>query len=341
MKRVIAFLLAIGMVFAVGCSSTATDGTDTENTVTIIDQTGRTVMVQQPVDRIISCCDSSTSLLLALGEADHLVGVEENVDNQLLYQKVDPNIAELTSVGSSTEIDVETCVSLSPDLVILPASFKDMTAQFDALSIPAIVINPTNFTEIETTIQLLGTAIGGEAELRAEQQLDFYHSKLEFINSLPFVGEKPTVYLAGSSDYLETITNQMLQSDMIERASATSASNDLSGDDWVEVTPEQIVQWNPDYIIMSADATYDISDIESDRRLRDVSAVKNQQIYRMPAPMEGWDCPTASAILGVLWMTNLFHDDLYPDAELQKDITYFYEIFYGITPIQMDLQYAE
>lgn len=85
---------------------------------------------------------------------------------------------------------------------------------------------------------------------------------------------------------------------------------------------------NPDTIIIPSGASYSIDDIMQDVQLADLSAVQNDMVYQMPKGIEEWDSPIPSGILGVLWLANTLHSDIYSDSDFETAVVEFYENFY-------------
>ena len=66
--------------------------------------------------------------------------------------------------------------------------------------------------------------------------------------------ETPSVYLAGNSALLQTAGPEMYQSTLIEHAGGVNAASEITDTYWADTSYEQILSWNPDYIILAADA---------------------------------------------------------------------------------------
>ena len=108
--------------------ATASPETAAEQTVypvTLTDQAGREVTIASQPETLVSGYYISTSLLIALGLEDNLVGIEAKADTRPIYQLSAPELLELPSVGTAKEFDLEGCTALEPDLVILPLKLKD------------------------------------------------------------------------------------------------------------------------------------------------------------------------------------------------------------------------
>lgn len=100
---------------------------------------------------------------------------------------------------------------------------------------------------------------------------------------------------------------------------------------WVEVSYEQLLAWNPDYIILASDASYTVEDVLTNPILADCAAVVGGRVYQMPGKAEAWDSPVPSGILGALWLANVLHADLLTDADLAARTDEYYETFYHFT----------
>ena len=63
-------------------------------------------------------------------------------------------------------------------------------------------------------------------------------------------------------------------------------SLELTDTYWANVSYEQILAWNPDYIVIAADATYSADDILNDANLAGCNAVKNKNVVKLPNDTE-------------------------------------------------------
>ena len=100
---------------------------------------------------------------------------------------------------------------------------------------------------------------------------------------------------------------------------------------WVEIDYEQLLTWNPAYIILASDATYTVDDVLADPNLATCAAVVNGNVYQLPNKAEAWDSPVPSGILGALWLANILHGDLLSDDDCAAKMDEYYETFYNFT----------
>lgn len=298
--------------------------------VTVTDQAGREVVIEKEPETIVSGYYIATSMLIALGQEEKMVGVENNPEKRPVYALSAPEILELPGMGTVKEFDLETCAKLQPDLVVLPMKLKEMTESLDQLGIPVVIVNPETQELFEETITLLGTAVGNTE--RAQELLSFVDGHLSEMEDAVKDAERPRVYLSGNSSFLLTAGPAMYQNSLIVNAGGENVANDLTDTYWAEISYEQLLAWDPEYIILASGASYTVEDVLADENLKNCQAVKAGQVYQMPDEIECFDSPVPASVLGNLWLASILHPDEYPSTEYEQAQKEFYETFYGFTP---------
>lgn len=301
----------------------------------VVDQAGREVVVEDPVERIVSGYYIASSACLAIGLKDKLAGIEAKAADRPIYRIAAPELLQLPDVGTAKEFNMEACIALEPDLVILPKRLKDSAEILAGLGIPVILVNPESHRELVEMIRLIGRAAG--AEERAETLVDYYNRELDAVAALTgSAAERPSVYLCGNGSYLSTAPNGMYQASLIDAAGGVNAAGDIDGDNWVQVSYEQIMAMDPQVIVIPPEAAYGKEEILSDAQLAHVAAVRDGRVYQMPKGFEAWDSPVPSCTLGIRWLLSSLHGELYSIDSLRSDAAAFYREFYG-TEIDVSL----
>lgn len=85
-----------------------------------------------------------------------------------------------------------------------------------------------------------------------------------------------SVYLAGNSSLLSTAGPAMYQSGLIELAGGKNAASEITDTYWAEISYEQLLAWDPSYIILASDAEYTPEDVLNDENLKECTAVKTE-----------------------------------------------------------------
>lgn len=296
--------------------------------VTLTDAAGRQVTIETEPETLVSGYYITTSMLIALGQQDKLVGIEAKADTRPIYALAAPELLELPSVGTAKEFDLEGCAALEPDLVILPLKLQESAEALEQLGINALVVNPEDMDLLEETLDLLGQATGSSE--RAHALMDYNAETEAEMAELLADAEKPSVYLAGNSSYLSTAGSKMYQNTLIELGGGENVAAELEDDYWADISYEQLLAWNPDVIVIAADADYTKEDLLADSQLAGLTAVQNGAVYALPSSFEAWDSPVPSGVLGIRWMASALHGDLYSLEQFRQDAADFYKEFYGV-----------
>lgn len=336
MKKIISLFLVMAVMLTMAACGADNSGNNADVTsdgaqypLTVTDQAGRSVTIENEPQKLISGYYISTSLLIALGLDEKLVGIEAKADTRPIYKLAAPELIELPSVGSAKEFDLEGCIALDPDLVILPMKLKDAADTMESLGIDVLLVNPENQTLLTEMINLIADVTNTDE--RAQELLSFTSEQEAMLSEKLADAEKTKVYLAGNSSMLSTAGSGMYQSDMIRLAGGENVASEIEDTYWVETDYEQLLSWNPEYIILASDASYTVEDVLSDPNLAGCEAVKNKNVYQLPGKAEAWDSPVPSGILGSMWLAGILHSDVITDSECTEVIDEYYETFYGFT----------
>ena len=348
-KRLLSFLVAFTLVCSVtACGQTKPNNNPENNTeihteisteeisaaitqypITVTDQAGREVTIESEPQKLVSGYYISTSLLIALDLDEKLVGIEAKANKRAIYNLSAPELIDLPNVGTAKEFDLEGCIALEPDLVILPLKLKNTAESLENLGIDVLYVNPENQELLTEMMTLIGTATNTQE--KTNELMDFVTNQEAVLTNTLANAEAPSVYLAGNSNMLSTAGSAMYQSNMITLAGGTNVAADITDTYWVEINYEQLLTWNPEYIILASDASYTVDDVLADPNLAECSAVKNNKVYQMPSKAESWDSPVPSGILGSVWLATILHEDLFSAADASAIIDEYYETFYDFT----------
>jgi len=334
MKKLLSLILVIVTVLTVSACGTSEKEADFVPDseyfpVTVTDQSGREVIIEENPQKIVSGYYISTSLLIALELDEKMVGIEAKADKRAIYSLSAPELIELPNVGTAKEFDLEGCAALEPDLVILPLKLKSAVETLEALGIDVLLVNPENQQLLTEMVNMIASATN--TGVRAEKLLDFIESRKAELTETLEAALKPSVYLAGNSSMLSTAGSSMYQSDMISLAGGVNVASDIQDTYWVEISYEQLLAWDPEYIILASDASYTVDDVLKDKNLAECKAVKNENVYKLPSKAEAWDSPIPSGILGSVWLAGVLHPEQYSESDINAVIDEFYETFYGFT----------
>ena len=328
-------VLVVVLTMMTGCLPSGQTTTTTVETtqaptqsfpVTITDHLGRQVEIKEKPLRIVSGYYISTSLLIALGLEDQIVGLEAKAEKRPIYKLSAPQLLTLPNIGTAKDFNMEGAIALKPDLVILPIRLKDTIKTLSDMGIVAIGINPESKEELDQVINMIGMATGSTD--KAKSLLE--RSQLLAVKATEFgKGElKQRIYMSGSSAFLSTAGAKMYQSSLITSVGGENVAYSIEDVSWAGISYEQLLQWQPDLIIIVPEAVYSVSDVLNDSALAGLTAVQEKKVYQMPKQFEAWDSPVPSGVLGQLYIASVLYPQKYSIDDFAKDVKDFYKDIY-------------
>lgn len=102
-----------------------------------------------------------------------------------------------------------------------------------------------------------------------------------------------------------------------------------------QFTTEQILRWNPDYII-AHDPT-DVPVITKNAVLRNLSAVRDGQVKSIPQDLNEWGDFDVAAPLALLWTAKFIYPKQFANINMVTEARAFYSRFYGEKLTKADL----
>ena len=129
--------------------------------ISVVDDAGLKVSLQQPANRIVALAPHVVESLYFAGAGSKIVGAVEYSDY--------PNAAKsLPRVGGYSRIDLEAILALRPDLVIAWESGNSPVAieKLRALNVPVYLSQPNTLEDIATEIDRFGILAGTESIAR-------------------------------------------------------------------------------------------------------------------------------------------------------------------------------
>lgn len=236
--------------------------------IEVLDDSGRSVTLSSPAERIISLAPHNTENLFSAGAGDKVVGVVE-------YSDYPPGAQQIASVGSHVEFNLEVILALEPDLIVAwrSGNNNDSLQQIERFGIPVYYSEPRSFSDIVENIRELAKLSGTEhlQDPDLEKVLDQIESTRDtYANQAP-----PDVFYQVWTDPLMTLNGDHLISRVLEVCGARHLFAELP-----IIAPrisiEAVVDANPDII-----ATGMVDQKKPDMSIWDkwetISAVKNSR----------------------------------------------------------------
>ncbi len=331
-------VLALTLMGAIltGCGG-ETPNSGEKDTKIFTDSLGREVTLPADVEKIAVTGPLSQTYVLPLG-GDMMVGVSNafSEDAELYFPDY---IMEMTEIGQlyggKGEMDLEALLSADPDVVIDVGEAKSgMKEDLDTLTkqtgIPFVHIDATIATADEC-YRMLGDLLGREKQAEelaswCEETYDSTIAMMEQVDAdnarksmLYCLGDTGTNVMALGSFHAETVNLMSKNLAVIDEVVSSGAGN--------EVDMEQILVWNPEYLIFDQNSVY--AQVKDSAQWQQLDAVKNGTYYETPYGPYGWlsSPPAVQRYLGILWLGELLYPN-YVEYDLQEEVTEYYKLFY-------------
>jgi iron complex transport system substrate-binding protein len=317
--------IAVGLVCSLAFAGVA------QSDITIVDQTGRSVTIPQPIETLVSVHGIGTYYVYTLGAGDRLamayyIGVKTLSSASDSMLRWEPRLPELLSFGDP---NVEELVASGAQLVLADGSQHEAVAgQLRELGIPVVLYRVETPEELKEAVMLTGKILGLTAVDQATAFIADYDRIVDAVASdLSGLGEQDRLRVLFLGTSLTTaISGEMYQSTLIEAAGGISATDELFGS-WSQINLEQILLWNPDVIVIPPYGPIQATDILGNPDWQSLAAVQSGRVHRMPRIIAPMDTPVPESLLCIAWLAKVFYPELVT-LDLAEEIDGFYSKYY-------------
>ena len=232
--------LAAGLVAALPAQAQPTaDGS--ARTVTVVDDRGRPVSIDQPVRRVVSLLPSLTEGVCALQACDRLVGVDR-------FSNWPAQVQQLPRLGGLEDTTIERLVALKPDLVLAATSARAL-ARLEGLGIRVLALEPRTLADTRRVLEVLARALGqpGEGErlwARIDQRLTDAAARVPpaLRGQKVYFEVSSAPYAAGESSFVGEVLARLQLGNVVPAAMGP----------FPKLNPEFVVRAQPGIVMASA-----------------------------------------------------------------------------------------
>jgi iron complex transport system substrate-binding protein len=121
------------------------------NAVVIRDDRQQEVNIAKPPQRIVSLLPSLTETVCELGQCQKLVGVDR-------YSNWPDSLAKLPRVGGGLDPNIESVVTLKPDLVLMATSARG-AERLQALGLTVLALEPRTHADVQRVMRVVAQAL--------------------------------------------------------------------------------------------------------------------------------------------------------------------------------------
>lgn len=296
MNKIIAILfLGIGtLLFA--CTNGTKDPAKDKKAITVMDALGHSIELDKPVERIVVLYEPAMDALYMLQAEDKIVGIFNDVysNNELFpfYSGLDDRIRQkqLAVSGSNGAGSIESIMMLNPDLVVLQSAQDELAQALRSVGVKVYTTKVEQYQEVFQTLQDLAKLTGTQE--RAETLVTYVKEEYAMMKkAADTITAKKKVYFSWAHGRIfATAGRNSMMNFCLEAAGVENACTFEV--DQPNISPETLIGWNPDMIVMWNDSP---NEFYKRKELGSVPALVNKQIYNL-LPMFFYNPHTLKAL---------------------------------------------
>lgn len=242
-STLLAGLLALGVA---GCGTVPSATAPAAGPIRLVGDNHVEITLKHPAHRIIVIEPSNFEIVESLGLRSSIVGVDKSVPT---YTPSPWHRAAegLPSIGSAIpSVSAERIAAKRPDLVIASLGVSGLSG-LKTLGIPVLILEPSTINGVYHDIELVGEATGKANQAatlvdRLKGQVRALEAKVRKTKHRPTVFyDLGGLYTGGRGSFVSAL---------IAMAGGKDVADQMSTATWPQVTAEQVVAANPDYILV-------------------------------------------------------------------------------------------
>ncbi|AKB51740.1 hypothetical protein MSBRW_2487 [Methanosarcina barkeri str. Wiesmoor] len=309
---------------------TTMSDTVVSDTRVITDLAGRKITLPADITRISVLHPIPCQMVWRLAP-EKLVSADKQFTERLEFMSTDEEkrLLALPINGEfHSDMNIEDLLAVSPQVVITLTKDTKIESEQKKVGIPFIAASKDTLEEIADSWRLIGKIVGNEKE--GNELGDYWDETIKKVTdqtSKIKESDKLKVYYA-QPDVTKTVGSRTIMASIISLAGGISfmeanpQMESANTSEEIQVSLEQIYQWNPDVIITKTAKGRD--EILSKDAWKDIAAVKNKRVY---ASTKYEMLDRTQSLMGLLWTAKV----LYPDKvkiDLDKEVKTFYSKVY-------------
>lgn len=344
-KKLLPMILAIVMILAitVGCGASTSSNDTTKGNVetldSITDMSGNEIKLPEKIDSYAVAWAGLTDILLMFDGTEHLVAYPEKSSSFKWIFDVYPEYENkicLSNEGISSEEIIESGV----DVVFMKAADdENLYARLNECGIATIDCQFDTYEELQTVVKMIASVLGTE---EASQKATAYCSYLDnavadtiaFSETLEGDEKVSALVMKDTKDY-SVYGSGRYTGKWVEMCGANYSMVNEDTYANVNLTSEQIFEYNPDFIFFAMPKQVD--KFLEDGTWADLDAVRNGHVFNIPGGFNTWSNCGAESALVFRWAA----ETLYPGRtgfDINKEIKAFYLDFYRYEPSDEEIE---
>ncbi|PKO70286.1 MAG: cobalamin-binding protein [Betaproteobacteria bacterium HGW-Betaproteobacteria-14] len=242
--------------------------------IAVRDDTGQTIRLARPAQRIVSLAPHITENLFAIGAGGRVVGTVD-------FSNYPEAAKRIPRVGGYEKIDLEAVAALRPDLVIAweSGNIASHVAKLKAIGLPVLLTDTKRIEDVPADLERLGELSGARDEARAAAAQ--FRSRLAALTARHAARPRVATFYQVWNQPLMTVGGGQIISDAIHLCGGDNVFAGLR-QMAAAVTVEAVLAANPEAIVASGMDEARPEWLDEWRRWPALTAVARNNLFFVP-----------------------------------------------------------
>ena len=339
-KKYLALIMILALVLGLcACSNTAKQDENSSEVRTVTDMSGTEVKLPATVDKYAVAWGGITDIVAMYDGVNHLVAYPEKSTSFSMYTNMYPDLKDkicLPDEGISAEAVLES----GAQVVFLKGSDDEsLVNKLRESGVAVIDCEFKDYEGLEKVVKLLAYVFGTkEAQAKANEYCKYLDSSVEYVNSktenLEEDDRVSAIVIKDTKNY-SAYGSTRYTGKWVEMCGANYSMVNEDAYANVNLTQEQILEYNPDFIFFAMPEQAD--KFLEDSTWKELKAVKEGNVFNIPSGLNTWSNSGAESALIFKWAFAKMYPSLSDDFDA-KIVTSYYKTFYNFDISAEDIQ---
>lgn len=330
------FVLALGLC---ACSNNAEQQNENSESRTVTDMSGTDVVLPANVDKYAVAWAGITDIVAMYDGVDHLVAYPEKSTSFSMYTNMYPDLKSKICLPDEG-ISAETVLESGAQVVFLKGSDDEsLVNKLRESGIAVIDCEFKDYEGLEKVVNLVADVFGTkEAQDKAAEYCEYLDASVEYVNSKTKnleEGDRVSAIVIKDTKNYSAYGSTRYTGKWVEMCGANYSMVNEDAYANVNLTQEQILEYNPDFIFFAMPGQAD--KFLGNSTWKELKAVKEGNVFNIPSGLNTWSNSGAESALIFKWAFAKMYPSLSDNFDA-KTVTSYYKTFYNFDISENDIQ---
>lgn len=339
-KKYLALIMILALVLGLcACSNTAKQDENSSEVRTVTDMSGTEVKLPATVDKYAVAWAGITDIVAMYDGVNHLVAYPEKSTSFSMYTNMYPDLKDkicLPDEGISAEAVLESGAQV---VFLKESDDESLVNKLRESGVAVIDCEFKDYEGLEKVVKLVADVFGTkEAQAKANEYCKYLDSSVEYVNSktenLEEDDRVSAIVIKDTKNY-SAYGSTRYTGKWVEMCGANYSMVNEDAYANVNLTQEQILEYNPDFIFFAMPEQAD--KFLEDSTWKELKAVKEGNVFNIPSGLNTWSNSGAESALIFKWAFAKMYPSLSDDFDA-KIVTSYYKTFYNFDISAEDIQ---